>query len=64
MQACTVQQLQTKQRSYPKYKAFAVIHEDERNAVSEGDNNMHTTESFLHRIRRADALASCSGLFK
>lgn len=62
--ACTVTQLQTEQRTYPKYKAYAVIHEDERNVVSERDKNIYTVETFLHRIRKADIVTSRSGLVK
>ena len=64
MSACTVAQLQAKQRTYPKYKAYAVIHEDEQDAVSQGDTQIYTIQAFLHRIRRADFAESCSGLVK
>ena len=64
MNAGTVAQLQAKQRTFPKYKAYAVIHEDEADAVSEGDKQIFTTQTFLHRIRRADMVESCSGLMK
>lgn len=64
MNAGTVAQLQAKQRTFPKYKAYAVIHEDETDAVSEGDKQIFTIQTFLHRIRRADMVESCSGLMK
>ena len=64
MNACTVTQLQAKQRTYPKYKAYAVIHEDEQDAVSQGDTQIYTIQTFLHRIRRANIAESCSGLVK
>ena len=61
---CTLQQLLQKQSSYPKYKAYAVIHEEERTAQVAGNKNVYTVHSFLHRLRRADLVASCSGLLQ
>ena len=64
MNAGTVAQLQAKQRPFRNTKAYAVIHEDETDAVSEGDKQIFTIQTFLHRIRRADMVESCSGLMK
>ena len=60
----TVAELQGKQQTYPKYKALVVIDAEEETALSKTDKAVYTIQTLLHRLRRADMAASCTGLLK
>ena len=62
--SATIQELKQIKGQYPKYKAFAVIADEEVTAQTRTDKGIFTVPEFLHRLRRPDVASSCLGLSK